>query len=194
MQRRAATPQEAKALAHPLRLRILRLCLDEALTNKQLADRLDKDPATVLHHVRTLVNTGFLAVEGVRTGAKGALEKPYRSTGKSWRLDVGGAGDATTGFLAVVDAFRDEVLEAGPKAVLGQYRAAMRLSPKSRKELVRRLDEIADEFGLRDEPGGEALALFVGLHRRRVVSESGSKAGGGRGSGSGGRSARASRD
>src|SRR5213083_669880 len=110
MEKRQATPDEAKALSNPLRLRILRLCLDEALTNKQLADRLEKDPATVLHHVRTLVNTGFLAVEGVRTGAKGALEKPYRSTGKSWRLDVGGAGDATTGFLAVVDAFRDEVL------------------------------------------------------------------------------------
>ena len=37
--RRPATPAEAKALASPLRLRILRLCLDQALTNKQLAER-----------------------------------------------------------------------------------------------------------------------------------------------------------
>ena len=34
----AAARPEAKALAHPLRMRILRLCLDQALTNKQLAE------------------------------------------------------------------------------------------------------------------------------------------------------------
>ena len=31
--RREATPEELKAMAHPLRLRILRLCLHDALTN-----------------------------------------------------------------------------------------------------------------------------------------------------------------
>jgi DNA-binding transcriptional ArsR family regulator len=87
--RRPATAAEAKALAHPLRMRILRLCLDQALTNKQLAEWLGKDPGTVLHHVRTLVRTGFLVAEEVRQGEKGALEKPYRSTGKSWTLSVG---------------------------------------------------------------------------------------------------------
>src|SRR4029453_1203584 len=86
--RRAPTAAEAKALAHPLRMRILRLCLDQALTNKQLAEGLDKDPGTVLHHVRTLVKTGFLVPDEVRQGPKGALEKPYRATGKSWTLSL----------------------------------------------------------------------------------------------------------
>src|SRR3954447_62137 len=162
MDRRAATAEEAKALAHPLRLRILRLCLDEALTNKQLAEQLSRDPGTVLHHVRTLVDTGFLAVESVRTGTKGALEKPYRSTGKSWTLDVGDGGDT----LAMVDAFREEVLEAGAKAMLAQSRFAMRLSAKSRRDLIARLEALADEFALRDEPGGEPVALYYGLHKR----------------------------
>ena len=75
-------------MAHPLRLRILRLCLHESLTNKEMADRLDKNPATVLHHVRMLADTGFLRGERARTGARGALEKPYRATGKSWTLSV----------------------------------------------------------------------------------------------------------
>jgi DNA-binding transcriptional ArsR family regulator len=86
--RRPATAAEAKALAHPLRMRILRLCLDQALTNKQLAEWLGKDPGTVLHHVRTLVATGFLVAEEVRQGETGRLEKPYRSTGKSWSLSL----------------------------------------------------------------------------------------------------------
>ncbi len=86
-QRRPATVKEVKALGHPLRLRILRLCGDRELTNKQLADRLDRDPGTVLYHVRQLVDAGLLEPAEVRTGDSGALEKPYRSTGLSWWLD-----------------------------------------------------------------------------------------------------------
>jgi DNA-binding transcriptional ArsR family regulator len=75
-QRRAATDEEARAMASPLRLRILRLCLDQSLTNKQIAAALDRDPATVLHHVRTLVRTGFLAAGDERRGARGAPRGP----------------------------------------------------------------------------------------------------------------------
>src|ERR1044072_5740725 len=87
-EKRAATPDEARALANPLRLRILRLCLDEALTNKQVADALDRDPGSTLHHARVLGDTGFREATEVREGAKGAREKPYRATGKSWQLSV----------------------------------------------------------------------------------------------------------
>ncbi len=87
VERRRATAEEAKAMGHPMRLRVLRLCLDQELTNKQLAERLGKDPGTLLHHVRILVNAGFLAPGEPRHGAHGALEKPYRATGKSWTLD-----------------------------------------------------------------------------------------------------------
>src|SRR4029453_18906952 len=86
--RRAPPAAEAKALSHPLRMRILRLCLDQALTNKQLAEWLDKDPGTVLHHVRTLVKTGFLTRDELRRGERGALEKPYRATHRSWNLSL----------------------------------------------------------------------------------------------------------
>ena len=58
-ERRPATDAEARALASGVRLRILRLCWDEPRTNKEIAARLDRNPATVLHHVRTLVDTGF---------------------------------------------------------------------------------------------------------------------------------------
>src|ERR671938_1444951 len=87
-EKRKATDAEARALASALRLRILRLCLGEALTNKEIAARLGRNPATVLHHVRTLVDTGFLAAEPERRGTRGAREVPYRATGKSWLMDV----------------------------------------------------------------------------------------------------------
>ncbi|MDQ3707821.1 MAG: helix-turn-helix domain-containing protein, partial [Actinomycetota bacterium] len=140
MERRPATPAEAKALAHPLRLRILRLCLDEALSNKALADRLDVDPATLLHHVRTLVSTGFLAAEPSRSGARGAREKPYRATGKSWTLDVG-LDEAAGGSLASLDAFRAEFLESGEPVTSTRF--AARLSQDDLDELAERLAELA---------------------------------------------------
>jgi DNA-binding CsgD family transcriptional regulator len=164
--RRPATPAEAKALASPLRLRILRLCLDQALTNKQLAERLGRDPGTVLHHVRTLVATGFLAPDEVRQGAKGALEKPYRSTGKSWTLSLDNDVVAeTSATQAMLEAFLAELAEAGPGAVHDLTRLALTLDDDSLKELETRLREIFDDFAARPpDPGGRTYGLLFGMH------------------------------
>ena len=128
MDRRPASPEEAHALSNPLRLRILRLCLDRALTNKELAERLGRDPGTVLHHVRVLVATGFLAPEVERRGARGATERPYRATGKSWTLDV---GDTPSAMLAMVDAFREELVEVADDDIKQLSRLGVRLRPEA---------------------------------------------------------------
>jgi DNA-binding transcriptional ArsR family regulator len=168
--RRAATPEEARALAHPLRLRILRLCLDTALTNKQLSERLGKDPGTVLHHVRTLVATGFLAAEEVRQGQSGALEKPYRATGKSWTLDVGEEATGEAGATeAMLEAFLAEFREGGSAAAGGWSRLALTLGQASLEELQDRLQALLDEFVDRSpEPVGEPYGMLVVIHRRAV--------------------------
>lgn len=154
-------------MAHPLRLRILRLCLDEPRTNKELADHLVMAPATVLHHVRTLVDTGFLAAAEVRTGAGGALEKPYVATRKSWALDTDGMPEDDALSVAMVHAFRDEVLEAGPEAMRSLARLGLRLNQASEEELRARLWEVIEDFGARPPDGdGEPLALFIAMHRR----------------------------
>jgi predicted ArsR family transcriptional regulator len=165
-ERRAATQEEARALSHPLRLRILRLCKDEALTNKELATRLDLQPGTVLHHVRTLVATGFLTEEGARPGPRGTVEKPYLSTGKSWRLEVDEAIHGSALPQAVLDAVSAELEEAGRGTVIESARMAMRLRPEQLERLVRQIGDIIDEFGLVDEPDGEPLAMLMILHRR----------------------------
>ena len=164
--RRPATPAEAKALASPLRLRILRLTLDQALTNKQLAERLGKDPGTVLHHVRTLVATGFLTPEEIRHGAKGALEKPYRSTGKSWTLSLDkDATTETSATQAMLEAFLAELAEAGPGAARDFTRLALTLDDGSLEELRTRLRDIFDDFAARPpDPGGRTYGLLFGMH------------------------------
>jgi DNA-binding transcriptional ArsR family regulator len=165
--RREATPQEAKALGHPLRLRILRLCGQNELTNKQLADRLDRDPGTVLYHVRQLVEAGLLQPAPVRTGESGALEKPYRSDGRSWWLDGPlNEADPLTAF-APIQAFQEELREAGPESVQCYERFTLHLSPDQLAEFDRRIIEVRDEYIESDEERLDQPLLggIVVLHR-----------------------------
>ena len=165
--RRQATREELRAVANPLRLRILRLCLHEELTNKELAQRLGKDPGSLHHHVRMLVDTGFLEPTGVRTSASGALEKPYRATGKSWTIDVG--DPATRTDLVMIDALRDEVLDADDADALVS-RLGLRLNDASAQELRQRLEAIIEEYAQRDDADGDLFGLFVVLHERRPAN------------------------
>ena len=171
--RRAATREEAKALAHPDRLRIIRLTFDEALTNKELADRLGRNPGTALYHLRMLVATGFVAPEEPRRGARGAAEVPYRSTGKSWTLDVGEPDPDVTS--AMVDAFRAELLES-PVETRKASRLALRLTSAQRVELEARLEALVEEAASRPRADeGEPWALFVAMHERSTGPGSGSR-------------------
>jgi DNA-binding transcriptional ArsR family regulator len=167
IERRPATADEAKAMAHPLRLRVLRLCLDQELTNKELAERLGKDPGTLLHHVRILVKTGFLALGETRHGAHGALEKPYRATGKSWTLNFDHPGEPDPGISRpMLQAFLEELAESGPGAMENETRLGLTLGEASLAEFERRLTALFDEFVERSpEPGGTAYGLYLAMHR-----------------------------
>ena len=84
----ASTRSASRALSSPLRMRILRLCRFDARTNKELADLLGVNPGTTLHHVRMLVDAGFLEAQPERSGAQGAREVPYLATGRSWNASM----------------------------------------------------------------------------------------------------------
>ncbi|MEV0681542.1 winged helix-turn-helix domain-containing protein [Actinosynnema sp. NPDC050436] len=156
MHRRPATEAEAAALASAVRLRIIRLTYDRALTNKEIAHRLGKDPATTLHHVRKLVAAGFLEAQPARTGNRGAREVPYLSTGLSWRL----AGGAAVG-SHVLEAYLAEVAEVDP-ARLDQTRLVVRVD---REELNRRLRSLFDELAAEPgDPSGDRVALYLAVY------------------------------
>lgn len=162
--RRAATQAEARALASPVRLRIIRELFDGPLTNSELAARLGRDKATVLHHVRTLVDTGFLEALAPRPGPRGSRERPYRSTGKSWRLSAGPDGEVAD---AMVDAFVEEVAAAQALAPPDHTRIALRLTPQQYEEFTRRLAEVVEDFADRaPSPDGIAYAAFLSVYRR----------------------------
>ena len=161
-ERRAATVAEARALAHPDRLRIIRLTYDQELTNAEIAAKLGRDPASTLHHVRTLTDTGFLEALPVRRGARGSRERPYRSTGKSWAMDTDGTGiDLTT---AMLGAFQAEIATASEPDL---NRLALSLSEEQHTDFTGRLHALLREAA-QWEPveDGRRIAVFLALYDR----------------------------
>jgi predicted transcriptional regulator len=160
----SATEAEVKAVASAVRLRILRLCTDRALTNKEIAEKLEANPATVLHHVRTLVATGFLAAQEERIGARGAREIPYLATRKTWRLRWGEEhwSDLNGAMLQV---FQSEVARLDDPAQVNTSRLGLRLNEEQYEDFQRRLRALLDHFaGQEPGPGAKPYSLFVALH------------------------------
>jgi DNA-binding transcriptional ArsR family regulator len=153
-----AAQARIRALSSPTRLRILRLCAFESRTNKELAELLDLNPGTVLHHVRTLVQTGFLVAEPDRVGAQGAREVPYRATGLSWRTPVPG------GSLVMVETFLQQIAGLPPDDLNTTW-LGLKLTDEHKDELERRLFELAQEFKERGpDADGKPYSLFTALH------------------------------
>ncbi|WP_081617723.1 ArsR/SmtB family transcription factor [Amycolatopsis methanolica] len=151
-------------MASGIRLRIIRLTYAEALTNKEIAQRLGRDPATTLHHVRKLVDTGFLAPQPARRGNRGAKEIPYLSTGKSWELS--GEDDRALS-EAMLEAYLSEIAELD-RGELDQSRLVVRVDAEARREFEQRMLSLLDEFRDRSTPeGAEQFAIYVAVYPSR---------------------------
>jgi DNA-binding transcriptional ArsR family regulator len=98
-QRRVTAAEEMRALAHPLRLRLLELLGSEgAFTASEAARRLDETPANVSWHLRKLAEYGF-----VRQGEGHGRAKPWKFVAQS--LTFGDDAEDRTVATALTDLF-----------------------------------------------------------------------------------------
>jgi len=75
--------RQLKALAHPLRLRILEVLIAKPRTTKQVAEILGEDPLKLYYHVDALEKAGL--IELVETRTKGnLLEKYYQAVAQEF--------------------------------------------------------------------------------------------------------------
>jgi DNA-binding transcriptional ArsR family regulator len=169
--RRPPTAEEARALGHPTRLRIVFACRERAMTNKELADALGTTPGTIHYHLRPLVETGFLRPETPRPGPRGSKEQPYRSTGKSWQI----GGGAEPGILREVGA--QEVLAASEEDLVLLTRLGVTLPADKLEDLLQRFQDLMDEAKQRSRDGvhrpeapgdddGGSVTIFLAVHRQ----------------------------
>ena len=73
----AGQQEQLRALAHPVRVRILSLLTGHAMSSAELARELGMKHAAVSYHVRQLDRAGFLEVAETRT-VRGGHERRYR--------------------------------------------------------------------------------------------------------------------
>lgn len=157
--RRAASPEEIDALSSATRLRILRLTLDNAMTNRQLAEHLSVAAATTHYHVRKLVAAGLLEAQPPRPRAAGGYEIPYRSNGRSWSLEL---SDADRPNAELLVAYLAEIAESGTRDVEHATRFRTRLTAARKQELITRIRALWEEFA--DDEDGELWSLFFAIH------------------------------
>lgn len=138
-------------------MRILRFCLYEARSNREIAAQFDLNPGTSLHHVRTLVETGFLAAEEGRPGRRGTVEIPYRATGLSWDAPLDGAGSL------MLRTFLEEVGEHDLDDVF-MVRMGFKLRPERLEQMRSRLVDVVLEYHSAPDEDGETHSLFLAMH------------------------------
>ncbi|HTR32995.1 MAG TPA: winged helix-turn-helix domain-containing protein [Gaiellaceae bacterium] len=143
-----SSPEQLKALGHPLRLKVLQAlgASDEPLTNRELAARLSVDPGHLHFHVRMLHRAGLIElVEGP------GREKPYRPVASHLRV---GAEFRAAGLASELQAAQLRELQRGfdTHAEAGEFRSAQvhaRVEPDTIRELFRellgRLEELEDD-------------------------------------------------
>lgn len=151
--RRATGLAQVRALAHPLRLRLIELFALGPLTAKQAALKLGQPPTRLYHHVATLERAGLLRLARTRA-VRGATEKYYEVARQQLRAQARSGAEALRGStardreaigLALFDQARSELmraLETGAlenKRPLMAIRAVARVTPQAARRLHRDL-------------------------------------------------------
>ncbi|WP_426996459.1 helix-turn-helix domain-containing protein [Pseudarthrobacter sp. N5] len=148
-----------RALSSPLRLRILRLCLHQPRTNKEISELLGINPASSLHHVRTLVRTGFLLAEEHRKGKRGATEVPYIASRMSWSTPVNNVSPV------LIETFLQETRNLPPEDI-EVWRLGVKFNPARREEMLGKLRAVIEEYmALPADDDGVATSLMIAHHR-----------------------------
>lgn len=168
---REATAAEAKALAHPVRIRILQVLRGESKTNKEIAEALGTTPGATLHHVNVLLEQGFVETQKERIGRRGAREIPYEATGKtrilSFQDNSANSADVRN---AILQSALDGYTAAHTEARFGEWSVTLHLTPKRLNGFQDRIHEVITEYA-QDKPTASTKKYgFFGAGYRHLKS------------------------
>lgn len=154
---RLSTPEHFKALAHPMRQRLLLALGEDPATLSQLAARFDTHKGNVSHHLRVLLSAGLITPAGTRS-VRGGTEQYYRRTAR--RLDYSGpqAGAATA---AAFEVIATEISEAQPEPFV--VWRTIRLSDEQVVRLTATLRDLSETA--ESDEGEPRYRLLLGLYR-----------------------------
>jgi DNA-binding transcriptional ArsR family regulator len=162
------SPQQMKALADPIRHRILGIIQTRPATAKQIADRLKMPPGTIGHHLQVLQTAGLAQVVAKRL-VRGIVAKYYTRTARIFTYnfpdDVTGKVPTLVRFLTDArDELAETLVEGGTDLLVKTAFPHARLTMERQAYYERRLMELVEEFIA--EPaadGGTVFSLSVAL-------------------------------
>jgi predicted transcriptional regulator len=156
-------PEQLKALGHPLRLRVLEMLggeADEALTNRELAQRLEVDPGHLHFHVRTLLKVGLIQrVEGGH-----GREKPYRAVANTIRVApelLTSPGATSDVHEAILDEVNAGWAKFGPQGKFRSAQVTVRIAPEKVRDLWEMMSDRIDEL---EDPGQDPIVITLVFH------------------------------
>ncbi len=182
------TQQLAKALAHPLRVRILSSLHKGISSPNQLAQELGEPLGNVSYHVKTLLE--YDCVELVKTEPRrGAVEHFYRATDRAFLSDSDWAKIPASARKGISGSILESIGQAATEAMAAGTiegrsdshlsETPLTLDKKGWKELnkvladaVKRADEIQKEAAKRlAEDGAEGISTKLALMHFEVPAE-----------------------
>ncbi|HEX2105218.1 MAG TPA: winged helix-turn-helix domain-containing protein [Solirubrobacteraceae bacterium] len=159
-------PRYLKALAHPLRIRILAMLAERSASPVQLAAKLDASLGTVAYHVRTLHSLGLVELVDTRQ-RRGATEHYYRAHARPRFTDEAWHGLPAVDKQRTLSALLQQIGQfASASAAAGGFdrsdshmtRTSLRLDPRGWAELAEATRAWLDEAEKIGEAAAERLA------------------------------------
>jgi DNA-binding transcriptional ArsR family regulator len=169
---RVETPAQWKALSHPLRLGILRLLREKAMTNEELAHSLGTASGKLYFHTRQLLDAGLIRLVGTRQ-KRAITEKLYRATAKNALavppLDDQGRPDLSDSIENATRLYQHTLREYPELFSPDRHVAThnlVTLAPHKAEEILRGLRSLVQEAmeSATAEPDGVPIALTTLLH------------------------------
>ena len=153
---RIATPEQFRALGHPMRHRLLLALGQGEATISQLAAALGSNKGNIAHHLKVLTAAGLVRPAGTRQ-VRGGTERYYRRSARRLEYD----DEATT--AVAFRALAAEIAAAEPDPLL--VLRSIRLTAEHARQIHETLREIAEQ----DDDGGghQRYGLIIGLYQPR---------------------------
>lgn len=167
---RITTEAQFKAVADPVRSRILVLLQHEPLTAKQVADRLGAVPGTISHHMQVLESAGLVQVVATRL-IHGIQAKYYARAARIFLFelppDVAGIDVVEANFLTEAQAELTEAVGTlGYEASITGGFPHLRLSPERVQHYQQRLEDLLTDLVEEPlDPTGQVYAVVLSFFR-----------------------------
>lgn len=159
------SPEQVKAVGHPLRTTILQLLHERAATVTELASAVGRPKSTVAHHVDVLTRTGLLRV--VRTRRVRAIEERfYGRTARMFYIaaEPSASGDPMPGDFNDLEVAAGESAQAFREGRLWGFIRHARISEEQASRFWDRMAELVDEFDRAPREGETVYGFAIGLY------------------------------